>query len=98
MQMTYRNPLADLTRLPSQQDHLVCFLGGSILLGVTDGRGPVPPNIAAFNDEEHDDYKVGQGLIRGCVDTYTSTATGLAPEVCSLSLPTPLHLCYRFIS
>lgn len=67
--------------LDSQQDHLVCFLGGSLLLGVTGGRGPVPPDVSSFTAVETDDFYVGASLIRTCVETYTATKTGLAPEV-----------------
>lgn len=64
-----------------KQDHLVCFLGASFLLGVTEGRGPVPPNRDAFSDTQTDDFFSGTALIRTCVDTYSQTKTGLAPEV-----------------
>ncbi|KAK4048589.1 mannosyl-oligosaccharide alpha-1,2-mannosidase [Microbotryomycetes sp. JL221] len=64
-----------------KQDHLVCFLGGLLLLGVTEGHWSHPLNEALFNDVQTDDFFAGKGLIRGCMDTYLSTATGLAPEI-----------------
>ncbi|GAA5828288.1 hypothetical protein JCM3770_004951, partial [Rhodotorula araucariae] len=65
-----------------KQDHLVCFLGATLLLGATDGnRLPVPPDEAGFTDAQLDDWYAGKALIRTCVDTYLHSKTGLAPEV-----------------
>lgn len=70
-----------LTPFHLQQDHLVCFLAASLMLGVTDGTGPVPPDTSAFTDDEQDDFFAGKALLRTCVNTYAATETGLAPEV-----------------
>lgn len=60
----------------------MCFLGASLLLGVTDVQSAVPPAPEAFTEEwQKDDLYVAKALIRGCVDTYNSSKTGLAPEV-----------------
>ncbi|GAA5950758.1 hypothetical protein JCM8115_004964 [Rhodotorula mucilaginosa] len=65
-----------------KQDHLVCFLGATLLLGVTDGNTlPVPPDESQFDEHETDDWYLGKQLIRTCVDTYVETKTGLAPEI-----------------
>ncbi|GAA5979464.1 hypothetical protein JCM11641_005403 [Rhodosporidiobolus odoratus] len=64
-----------------KQDHLVCFLGASLLLGVTEAAGPLPPDESAFTDAQADDWYAGRALIKTCVDTYTSSKTGLAPEI-----------------
>ena len=53
-----------------QQDHLVCFLGGSLLLGVTEGDGPIPPNLRKFTAAELRDWTNGIGLIRTCMETH----------------------------
>jgi len=61
-----------------KQDHLVCFLGGALLLGATEARGPVPP---IFDDRYRQrDWKSGEDLIATCMETYR-TATGLSPEI-----------------
>jgi hypothetical protein len=66
----------------SQQDHLVCFLGATFLLGASNGNTlPLPPDESTFSESQLDDWVAGKGLIRTCVDTYTSSKTGLAPEV-----------------
>ena len=57
-----------------KQDHLVCFLGGSLLLGVTEARLSVPPNSEEFSQTDLEDWELGTGLIKTCVDTY-NTAT-----------------------
>ncbi|KEP55180.1 mannosyl-oligosaccharide alpha-1,2-mannosidase, glycoside hydrolase family 47 protein [Rhizoctonia solani 123E] len=68
-------------KLVPKQDHLVCFLGGSLLLGVTDGgRMRVPPDTSKFNEREGRDWTMGVKLIEGCMTTH-ETATGLAPEI-----------------
>lgn len=51
------------------------------MLGVTEGRGQVPPIESVFTETQSDDFFAGKGLIKGCMDTYASSKTGLAPEV-----------------
>ncbi|GAA5998370.1 glycoside hydrolase family 47 protein [Rhodotorula paludigena] len=79
-----RNPVTggfEMADTP-KQDHLVCFLGASLLLGATDSnRLPVPPDESLFTDAQLDDWYAGKALIKTCVDTYTSSKTGLAPEI-----------------
>ncbi|GAA6000206.1 hypothetical protein JCM10207_007905 [Rhodosporidiobolus poonsookiae] len=64
-----------------KQDHLVCFLGASLLLGVTEAAGPLPPDESTFTDAQTDDWFAGKALIKTCMDTYLSSKTGLAPEI-----------------
>lgn len=51
-----------------ESEHLACFDGGNIILG-----GLV------LNDQRYIDY--GLQLVAGCEDTYSSTLTGIGPEV-----------------
>ncbi|CED83787.1 glycoside hydrolase family 47 protein [Phaffia rhodozyma] len=67
-------------RVNPKQDHLVCFLGGSLLLGVTEARLSVPPNLNEFSQADMEDWITGTELIKTCVETY-NTKTGLAPEI-----------------
>ncbi|BGP30573.1 mannosyl-oligosaccharide alpha-1,2-mannosidase [Rhodotorula toruloides] len=70
-----------------KQDHLVCFLGATFLLGASNGNTlPLPPDEATFSESQLDDWVAGKGLIRTCVDTYTSSKTGLAPEIVNFYL------------
>ncbi len=64
-----------------KQDHLVAFLGASLLMGVTEGTGPVPPVQSSFSPTQADDFYAGQQLIRSFVATYTDSKTGLGAEI-----------------
>jgi hypothetical protein len=80
-----------------KQDHLVCFLGGSYMLGaanpadehaqkssqVKDNGDTTPPlsSPQQLSPLAQEDVSVGHELIRTCVDTYTGTSTGLAAEI-----------------
>ncbi|ELU43200.1 glycoside hydrolase family 47 protein [Rhizoctonia solani AG-1 IA] len=58
---------------------LICFLGGSLLLGVTDGgRMRVPPDASKFNEREKNDWTMGVKLIEGCMATHE---TDLRPKL-----------------
>lgn len=56
-----------------KQDHLVCFLGGSFLLGITEG-GKKHTNWRNLDDDDALDYIAGTGIIDSCIETY-QTAT-----------------------
>ncbi|RSH81406.1 mannosyl-oligosaccharide alpha-1,2-mannosidase [Saitozyma podzolica] len=62
-----------------KQDHLVCFLGGSFVLGVTEG-GRREIDWEHLEDRDREDMVIGKGIIESCVKTY-ETATGLGPEI-----------------
>ncbi|WVQ99884.1 hypothetical protein IAU59_007027 [Kwoniella sp. CBS 9459] len=62
-----------------KQDHLVCFLGGSFILGVTEG-GKKAVDWTQLDDRDMEDFVVGKGIIESCMKTH-ETATGLAPEI-----------------
>lgn len=68
----------------TKQDHLVCFLGGTMMLGASvDSPGPLLPPRSAYGSlpAQREDWRVGHELTRGCVDTYTSSNTGLGAEI-----------------
>ncbi|KAJ7675805.1 glycoside hydrolase [Mycena polygramma] len=72
-------------RLTPKQDHLVCFFGGSLLLGATTTGAlvhpvSIPPKPEELSEAGKRDWKTGVNLIKTCMDTH-STATGLAPEI-----------------
>jgi len=66
----------------AKQDHLVCFLGGSLLLGATEAHGTLPPVFDSQDapDTKQRDWQSGLDLIESCMETHR-TATGLAPEI-----------------
>ncbi|KAF6754190.1 glycoside hydrolase family 47 protein, partial [Ephemerocybe angulata] len=73
-------------RLTPKQDHLVCFLGGSLMLGAVKSaafnpdRVSMPPEESELNDYGWKDWKTGKELIKTCLKTH-DTATGLSPEI-----------------
>jgi len=66
----YRSHEEPWTESP-KQDHLVCFLGGSLMLGTKFG-GSESVNAR--------DWETGQRMVEGCMATH-DTATGLSPEI-----------------
>ncbi|KAF9555845.1 glycoside hydrolase family 47 protein [Agrocybe pediades] len=72
-------------RLSPKQDHLVCFLGGSLMLGatttgVTGSTVSVPPRPSELTPTGLQDWILGHELIETCMDTHR-TATGLSAEI-----------------
>ncbi|KAG6847034.1 hypothetical protein H0H87_005386 [Tephrocybe sp. NHM501043] len=63
-----------------KQDHLVCFLGGNLMLGATTSgastdRVSVPPLDEELTESARRDWKSGLAMIDTCVDMYKRTAT-----------------------
>ncbi|CCA77723.1 related to alpha-mannosidase [Serendipita indica DSM 11827] len=78
-------------RREPKQDHLACFLAGSLMLGAAHTRGKngkdvpiasVPPKLGEFEDggRAMRDWRMGEDMLRGCYETH-KTKTGLAPEI-----------------
>jgi len=61
-------------RKEHKQDHLVCFLGGSLMLGATDGgHADVPPKPEQFSTAgQQRDWNTGVELIKTCMETHKS--------------------------
>ena len=62
-----------------KQDHLVCVLGGSLMLGATTTGSiaspvSVPPLASELTESGQKDWKLGFELINTCMNTY-ETAT-----------------------
>ncbi|KAF7340482.1 alpha-1,2-Mannosidase [Mycena venus] len=72
--------------LNHKQDHLVCFLAGSLMLGATTAGArtgvvvSVPPKMDELTKKGQRDWKTGVDLLEGCMATH-ETATGLSPEI-----------------
>jgi len=73
------NTGAQSWRIVPKQDHLVCFLGGSFILGVTEG-GARELSWNNLDERDEEDFVVGAGIVESCVETY-NTATGLGAEI-----------------
>ncbi|GAB2279874.1 Mannosyl-oligosaccharide 1,2-alpha-mannosidase mns3 [Dionaea muscipula] len=65
-----------------KMDHLVCFLPGTLALGVTKGLTKakvLKDNLLSFEDLES--LKLAEDLAKTCFEMYSVTSTGLAPEI-----------------
>ncbi|KAI8568303.1 hypothetical protein RHMOL_Rhmol02G0187800 [Rhododendron molle] len=65
-----------------KMDHLVCFLSGTLALGATKGitkEVAMKANLLTFEDLEH--LKLAEELAKTCIEMYSVTSTGLAPEI-----------------
>lgn len=75
----------------TKQDHLVCFLGGAMMLGASvhaDGTLHPPFSDSQATAAMQEDWRVGHELVRSCVNTYTESATGLGAEIVFFQPPT----------
>ncbi|KAF9235130.1 glycoside hydrolase family 47 protein [Melanogaster broomeanus] len=78
-------------RLVPKQDHLVCFLGGSLMLGATTSGAvvdhvSVPPLPHELSEQGKRDWLTGVELIKTCMATH-DTQTGLSPEIVYFRTP-----------
>ncbi|KAG5718272.1 Mannosyl-oligosaccharide 1,2-alpha-mannosidase MNS3, partial [Termitomyces sp. T112] len=78
-------------RLTPKQDHLVCFFGGSLMLGATRtgalvDKVSIPPLDNELSPVGKRNWKNGVELIKTCMATH-DTATGLSPEIVHFRIP-----------
>ncbi|KAK9697044.1 hypothetical protein RND81_08G011400 [Saponaria officinalis] len=65
-----------------KMDHLVCFLPGTLALGATKGitkLKAMKDNLLSLDDLEN--LRLAEELAKTCVEMYSVTSTGLAPEI-----------------
>lgn len=62
-----------------KMDHLVCFMGGSFILGVTEGA--FLDQLDPLDKKDTEDYYMAQEITKTCYEMYNMTATGLASEI-----------------
>jgi mannosyl-oligosaccharide alpha-1,2-mannosidase len=62
-----------------KMDHLVCFMGGSFILGVTEGA--LLDDLDPLDKKDTEDHYMAEELTRTCYEMYNMTATGLASEI-----------------
>lgn len=70
-------------RLMPKQDHLVCFIGGSLMLGATTtgasvDKVSIPPKPHELTKVGLRDWKTGMELVKTCMNTH-DTATYVIP-------------------
>lgn len=62
-----------------KMDHLVCFIGGMLALGATEG--PSLSQEPILTSRNKNDLELGRDITRTCFEMYNTTATGLASEI-----------------
>jgi hypothetical protein len=68
--------------LSPKMDHLVCFLPGSIALGVTGGLTEAEARrLPSWSPDKAQQMQLARELTKTCWGMYATTATGLAPEI-----------------
>ncbi|CAG8442737.1 12310_t:CDS:2 [Acaulospora morrowiae] len=67
------------TTIRNKMDHLVCFMGGNLALGAT--QGEKLNNAKNLSENDLEDLKIGRELTKTCAQMYFHTETGLAPEI-----------------
>ncbi len=76
-----------------KQDHLVCFLGGSFLLGLTEG-GRKQVDWNALSRQEWEDYQAGVGIIGSCMASHqTATYVNAGHGTMNRTLAESLRRC-----
>ncbi|AQZ15667.1 MNS1 (YJR131W) [Zygosaccharomyces parabailii] len=68
--------------LDSKMDHLVCFMGGLLAMGATEGLPISKARKADFWDATREsDWQLAQDLTYTCYQMYKQSPSGLAPEI-----------------
>ncbi|SCU92421.1 LAFA_0F10330g1_1 [Lachancea sp. 'fantastica'] len=68
--------------LSSKMDHLVCFMGGLIAMGATEGWPIAEARKQSFwNAEREEDWALAQDLTYTCYQMYRQVPSGLSPEI-----------------
>ena len=69
-------------------DHLVCFLGGNLALGATEGKTLAEARKKGWTVKQQADLDLGEELTRSCFEMYNMTETGIAPEIVKFNTDT----------
>lgn len=67
--------------LSPKMDHLVCFLGGNLALGATEGKTLKEARQKGWTLKQQEDMDLAKALTRSCYEMYNLTETGIAPEI-----------------
>ncbi|PIA90909.1 Endoplasmic reticulum mannosyl-oligosaccharide 1,2-alpha-mannosidase [Cercospora beticola] len=77
------------SRLEPKEDHLVCFMGGTIALATTGGVSLAQARKQPDWSEKHEeDMRLAHELTKTCIGMY-QTKTGLAPEIAHFHIHDP---------
>lgn len=76
--------------LSPKMDHLVCFMPGTIALGVTEGLTEAEARkLPTWNSKKDEEMKLARELTQTCWGMYKVMATGLAPEIAHFKIDSP---------
>jgi hypothetical protein len=67
--------------LSPKMDHLVCFAGGMLALGATEGQLIDEARRNTWTTVRESDFRLAMEITRSCYETYKQTETGLGPEI-----------------
>ncbi|KAJ5115920.1 Glycoside hydrolase family 47 [Penicillium angulare] len=68
--------------LSPKMDHLVCYLPGSIAIGVTEGKTEKEARkLPTWNAQKEEQMKLARELMKTCWAMYAVTNSGLSPEI-----------------
>lgn len=71
-----------LNSLDPKMDHLVCFMGGLLAMGATEGETiDNARQKLSWNSQKEEDWKLAQDLTYTCYQMYHQSPSGLAPEI-----------------
>jgi len=74
--------------LSPKMDHLVCFLGGNLALGATEGKSLAEARKKGWTVKQQADLDLAEELTRSCFEMYNMTQTGIAPEIVKFNTDT----------
>lgn len=76
----------------NKMDHLVCFAGGMLALGATEGAVLDKARRIKWTPVQETDFQLGMELTRTCYEMYAQMPSGLAPEIVQFNTdPSKLH-------
>lgn len=68
--------------LSPKMDHLVCFYGGLLAIGATNGLTlEEARKLPLWDEDKESDFKLGEELTHTCYKMYSEVETGLSPEI-----------------
>jgi mannosyl-oligosaccharide alpha-1,2-mannosidase len=76
------------SNLSPKMDHLVCFLGGNLALGATEGKTLAEARKKGWTVKQQADINLAEELTRTCFEMYNMTETGIAPEIVKFNTDT----------
>ncbi|BFZ63436.1 mannosyl-oligosaccharide alpha-1,2-mannosidase [Saitoella coloradoensis] len=89
VEKSYPGKLTYIAELPSgiggptspKMDHLVCFMGGNLALGATNGLTLEEARKQGWTIKQQRDFDLAEELTRTCWEMYDRMPSGLAPEI-----------------